>query len=133
MSLSVALKAAQSALSARQIETATISRNIAGAQQAGFTRKSVMLSTVISQSGTGGGVRVDGIARSTDSGLYKALLGATSLANSQNELAAGLDKLAGTTGDTALQRSLRRSLGSSKQRSRNLRLSQATRSWRSPC
>ncbi|WP_430513522.1 flagellar hook-associated protein FlgK [Pannonibacter phragmitetus] len=111
MSLSVALKAAQSALSARQIETSTISRNIAGAQQAGFTRKSVMLSTVISQGGTGGGVRVDGIARSTDSGLYKALSGATSIASSQLAIANGLDKLAGTTGDTELLRSPAAQLG----------------------
>ncbi|MFN4125324.1 flagellar hook-associated protein FlgK [Pannonibacter indicus] len=111
MSLSVALKVAQSALSARQIETSAASRNIAGAQQAGFTRKSVMLSTVISAGGTGGGVRVDGIARSTDSGLYKALLGATSIASSQYEVAAGLDKLAATTGDTALQRSPAAQLG----------------------
>lgn len=111
MSLSVALKVAQSALAARQTETSTVSRNIAGAQQAGYTRKSVMLSTVISDSGYSGGVRNEGIARTTDSALYKSLLRSTSVATSQNAIAAGLEKLEGTAGDTELQRSPAAQLG----------------------
>ncbi|WP_094463445.1 flagellar hook-associated protein FlgK [Pannonibacter phragmitetus] len=111
MSLSVALKSAQSALAARQTETAAISRNIAGAQQAGYTRKSVMLSTIVSTSGSGSGVRVDGIARSMDAGLYKSLLRSTSIVSSQYVISSGLEKLAGTTGDTELQRSSAAQLG----------------------
>ncbi|MEP2725116.1 MAG: flagellar hook-associated protein FlgK, partial [Roseibium sp.] len=70
MSLSVALQVAQSALAARQTETSTVSRNIAGAQDAGYSRKSVLLSTVISESGQTSGLQVEGIGRVTDDALY---------------------------------------------------------------
>jgi flagellar hook-associated protein 1 FlgK len=41
MSLSVALQVAQSALAARQTESSVIARNITGAQEPGYSRKSV--------------------------------------------------------------------------------------------
>ncbi|ADZ72294.1 flagellar hook-associated protein FlgK [Polymorphum gilvum] len=111
MSLSVALQVAQSALAARQTETATVSRNIAGAQDPGYTRKSVVLSTVVSASGQTGGVRVDGIARTTDSALYNSLVRATSVATSQQAIVEGLDKLNQTVSDTELELSPAAALG----------------------
>ena len=111
MSLSVALKVAQSALSARQTETATVSRNIAGAQEAGYSRKTVMLSTVVSEGGHVGGVRSDGIRRTTDNALYSSLLRSTSRATSQDAVAAGLEKLEQTVGNTELKRSPAAQLG----------------------
>lgn len=111
MSLSVALKVAQSALSARQTETATVSRNIAGAQEAGYSRKTVLLSTVVSEGGHTGGVRSDGIRRTTDTALYSSLLRSTSRATSQDAVAAGLEKLERTVGNTELKRSPAAQLG----------------------
>ncbi|NBN64864.1 flagellar hook-associated protein FlgK [Microvirga tunisiensis] len=111
MSLSVALKVAQSALAARQTETATTSRNITGAQEAGYSRKTVMLSTVVNEGGHPGGVRVDGIRRSTDSALYASLLRSTARATSQDAVAAGLSRLEQTVGDTQLKRSPAAQLG----------------------
>lgn len=114
MSLSVALQVAQSALAARQTETATTSRNIAGAQEAGFTRKSVMLSTVYSDAGQSGGVKVNGIARTTDSALYASLLKSTSIGSAQEALLDGLGRLNETVGDTELEMSPAARLGDLK-------------------
>lgn len=111
MSLSVALQVAQSALSARQTQMATVSRNVAGAQDAGYTRKSVILSTVTSSSGQPGGVRVDGISRTTDAGLYATLLRSTSVGTAQQALLDGLTTMATTVGDTELELSPAAQLG----------------------
>ncbi|MTI45912.1 flagellar hook-associated protein 1 FlgK [Roseibium hamelinense] len=115
MSLSVALQVAQSALSARQTETSTVSRNIAGAQEPGFSRKSVMLSTIVTNSGQSGGLRVDGIARVTDSALYNSLRMSSATGMSQQSVLDGLTKLAETVGDTALEMSPVAQLGNLKQ------------------
>lgn len=114
MSLSVALQVAQSALAARQAETATTSRNIAGAQDAGYSRKSVMLSSVYSEAGQSGGVRVEGVARTTDSALYTSLLTSTSVGSSQQAVLDGLERLHETVGDTALEMSPSARLGDLK-------------------
>lgn len=111
MSLSVALQTAQSALTARQTEMATVSRNVAGAQEAGYSRKSVMLSTLLTSNGTSGGVRVEGISRTTDSGLYSSLMQSTSVGSSQQALLDGLTVLSTTIGDTELEMSPAAQLG----------------------
>ncbi len=114
MSLSVALRVAQSALAARQTETSTVSRNIAGAQDASYSRKSVMLSTMVTQSGQSGGLRVEGIGRVTDNALYSSLLRSTSVGSSQQSVLEGLEKLAQTFGDTELEISPAAMLGDLK-------------------
>ncbi|PTW60163.1 flagellar hook-associated protein 1 FlgK [Breoghania corrubedonensis] len=112
MSLSVALRVAQSALAARQSETATTSRNIAGASQAGYSRKSVLLSTLVTDSGQSGGVKVAGIGRTTNSALYSTLLTSTSVASGQDAVLSGLQRLEETIGDTKLETSPAAYLGS---------------------
>ncbi|MEI2385845.1 flagellar hook-associated protein FlgK [Breoghania sp. JC706] len=112
MSLSVALQVAQSALSARQSEVATASRNIAGAAQPGYSRKSVLLSTLVSDSGQGGSVHVTGIGRTTNSALYGTLLSSTSVASAQDAVHSGLERLQDTIGDTKLETSPAAYLGS---------------------
>ncbi|MBN9670724.1 flagellar hook-associated protein FlgK [Roseibium aggregatum] len=102
MSLSVALQVAQSALAARQTESSVVARNISGAQESGYSRKSVLLSQTYTSSGQAGGVRVDGIERTTDSALYTSLLKNTSIGTSQEAVLTGLERLAETTGDTEL-------------------------------
>jgi len=115
MSLSVALQVAQSALAARQTETSAISRNIAGAQDPGYSRKSVMLSTLVSTSGQAGGVRVEGIGRATNDALYTNLLNSTSLGSSQQSVLDGLTKLSYTIDDTELELSPSANIGKLKQ------------------
>ncbi|MEP0233449.1 flagellar hook-associated protein FlgK [Roseibium sp.] len=114
MSLSVALQVAQSALAARQTETSTVSRNIAGAQDAGYSRKSVLLSTVISESGQTSGLQVEGIGRVTDDALYASLLQSTAVGTSQEAILEGLEVLAETIGDTELEMSPSALLGDLK-------------------
>jgi len=102
MSLSVALQVAQSALAARQTESSVVARNISGAQESGYSKKSVVLSQTYTSSGQAGGLRVDGIERTTDSALYTSLLQNTSIGTSQEAILTGLERLAETTGDTEL-------------------------------
>ncbi|MEP2578281.1 MAG: flagellar hook-associated protein FlgK [Roseibium sp.] len=114
MSLSVALKVAQSALAARQTESSVIARNVSGAQDPGYSRKSVLLSQTYTDSGQAGGLKVDGIGRVTDSALYSSLLQSTSTGTSQESVLAGLTRLAETTGDTENQMSAAARLGELK-------------------
>lgn len=111
MSLSVALRVAQSALAARQTESSVIARNIAGAQDAGYSRKSVVLSQVYTSNGQSGGVRVDGIQRVTDSALYSSLLKSTSIGTSQEAILQGLSRMEETINDTELEMSPAAKLG----------------------
>ncbi|WP_319773810.1 flagellar hook-associated protein FlgK [Breoghania sp.] len=105
MSLSVALRVAQSSLAARQKETAIASQNIAGASTSAYSRKSVLLSSVVNSSGQSGGVRVAGIGRATSDPLYKTLVQATSVASSQDALLSGIARMADTIGDPKLESS----------------------------
>jgi len=114
MSLSVALKVAQSALAARQTESSVVARNIAGAQDPGYSRKSVLLSQTYTDSGQAGGLKVDGIGRVTDSALYSSLLQSTSTGTSQESVLAGMTRLAETTGDTQNKMSAAAKLGELK-------------------
>lgn len=111
MSLSVALQVAQSALAARQTESSVIARNIAGAQDPGYSRKSVVLSQVYTSNGQSGGVRVDGIQRVTDSALYSSLLSSTSVGTSQEAILNGLTRMEETINDTELEMSPAAKLG----------------------
>ncbi|MES0881915.1 flagellar hook-associated protein FlgK [Roseibium sp. SCP14] len=120
MSLSVALQVAQSALAARQTESSVVARNISGAQDPGYSRKSVLLSQSYTDSGQAGGLRVDGIARVTDSALYASLLQTTSAGTSQEAVLAGLTRLSETTGDTELMMSPAAKLGELKLSIQNL-------------
>nr|WP_321526959.1 flagellar hook-associated protein FlgK [uncultured Cohaesibacter sp.] len=100
MSLSVALQVAQSALSTRQKETAILSRNITNASQAGYTRKTALVSTLSASDGSGGGIYVNSIGRATDQALYKSLLNATSIGEKSEAYLDGLTNLSETIGDT---------------------------------
>ncbi len=130
MSLSVALKVAQSALAARQTESSVVSRNIAGAQDPGYSRKSVLLSQTYTDTGQAGGLKVDGIGRVTDSALYSSLLSSTSTGSSQEAVLAGLTRLAETTGDTQNHMSAAAKLGALKLSLQNYASDPATRSRR---
>ncbi|GGB53869.1 flagellar hook protein FlgK [Roseibium aquae] len=114
MSLSVALQVAQSALAARQSETSVISRNVSGAQDPGYSRKSVMLSSLVTNSGQAGGVRVEGVARAANEALYTSLLRSTSSGTAQQAVLDGLSALAVTINDTELEMSPAAKLGDLK-------------------
>ena len=93
MSLSAALSAARSSLAANASQTAIISRNISGANEGLYTRKSAVIASVE------GGVRVQSIGRAASPPLLRAMLGATSQAAGQQALVDGLEKLRPTVGD----------------------------------
>ncbi len=93
MSLSDALNAARSSLTVGASQTSIISRNISGAQEPLFTRKSALIATYE------GGVRVESIGRAANPRLLHTMLGASSQAAGQQAIADGLEKLAQTVGD----------------------------------
>ena len=93
MSLSAALNAARSSLTTSASQTSIISRNIAGAQEPLFTRKSAIITSFE------GGVRVELIGRAANPRLLHAMLGASSQAAGQQAIVDGLDKLEQTVGD----------------------------------
>ena len=100
MSLSVALQVAQSALSTRQKETAILSRNITNASQEGYTRKTALVSTLQASDGSGGGVYISAISRSTDQALFRSLISSTSIGERSDAYLNGLTHLSSTIGDT---------------------------------
>lgn len=106
MSLSMALNVANSSLQTSGVQTATTSRNIAGAKEASYSRKSAVVVT-----GTGGTVQVMSIQRATDAALYKTMLKATSASATQDALLDGLTKLSQTIGDPELDQSPAAKLG----------------------
>ncbi len=93
MSLSAALNAARSSLSTGASQTSIISRNISGAQEPMFTRKSALITTYE------GGVRVESIGRAANARLLHTVLGASSQAAGQQAVVDGLEKLEQTAGD----------------------------------
>lgn len=93
MSLSAALNAARSSLTTGASQTSVISRNISGAQEPMFTRKSAIISTYE------GGVRVESIGRAANPRLLHTMLGASSQAAGQQAIVDGLEKLEQTVGD----------------------------------
>jgi len=94
MTLTVALNTAGSSLMTAGMQTSVISRNIAGANQDGYSRKNVLVATL-----PGNGVYVAGIQRASSAGLFYNVLKAASTTAKQDSLYNGLQKIAATTVD----------------------------------
>lgn len=94
MSLTAALNSARASLMASGIQSSTISRNIAGASAAGYSRKIAVLDNL-----PGAGVYVAAIQRAASSGLYNNVLIATSGSAKQNAILDGLQKISASTVD----------------------------------
>jgi flagellar hook-associated protein 1 FlgK len=94
MSLTVALNSARSSLMAAGMQASAISRNIAGVNQDGYSRKNVLVSSL-----PGSGVYVAGIQRATSEGLFYNVLKAASTSAKQDTLYNGLQKIAAVTID----------------------------------
>jgi len=94
MTLADALNSARSSLMATGMQTSVISRNIAGANQDGYSRKNVLVATL-----PGNGVYVAGIQRASSAGLFYNVLKAASTTAKQDSLYNGLQKIAATTVD----------------------------------
>ena len=99
MSLSAALNAARSSLAANASQTSLISRNLAGANEALYTRKHANIASFQ------GGVRIESIGRAANPSLLSTALGATSRAAGQEAVVGGLEKLEQTVGDPEAGRS----------------------------
>jgi len=76
------------------IQSSTISRNIAGASAAGYSRKIAVLDNL-----PGAGVYVAAIQRAASSGLYDNVLVATSASAKQNAILDGLQKISASIVD----------------------------------
>ncbi len=101
MSLTAALDSARASLMASGIQSSTISRNIAGATAAGYSRKIAVLDNL-----PGAGVYVAAIQRAASSGLYDNVLVATSSSAKQSAIYNGLQTIASATvDDTELDQS----------------------------
>jgi flagellar hook-associated protein 1 FlgK len=101
MSLSLALTSARSSLLATGVQSSVVARNIAGASESTFSRKSALLATL-----TGSGVYVASIQRAENAALFSNLLTATSNAAGQNVVYNAVTKLNGATvDDTELDQS----------------------------
>jgi flagellar hook-associated protein 1 FlgK len=94
MTLTVALNSARSSLMAVGTQASAVSRNIAGANQDGYSRKNVLLATM-----PGNGVYVSSIQRATSAGLFNNVLKAASTSAKQDTLFNGLQKIAAATID----------------------------------
>lgn len=94
MSLTAALDSARASLMASGIQSSTISRNIAGASAAGYSRKIAVLDNL-----PGAGVYVAAIQRAASSGLYNNVLIATSASAKQNAILNGLQTISASTVD----------------------------------
>jgi flagellar hook-associated protein 1 FlgK len=94
MSLTAALDNARSSLMATGVQSSVISRNIAAASQAGYSRKTAVLDTM-----PNAGVYVAAIQRAASAGLFTNVLTATSASAAQSALYDGLQKIAASTVD----------------------------------
>lgn len=94
MSLTAALDSARASLMASGIQSSTISRNIAGASAAGYSRKIAVLDNL-----PGAGVYVAAIQRAASSGLYNNVLIATSASAKQDAILNGLQTISASTVD----------------------------------
>ena len=99
MSLTAAIRTAQSALQTTSAQTAITSRNVAGASDPGYSRKIALVTS------TASGAQTVSITRAADKALYDSMIGATSLAAAKQALADGLDALDETVGDPENDRS----------------------------
>ncbi len=96
MSLQAAFRSAQSALAANAYQTATVSRNVSGADTSGYARRIVLVET--GQAGQSSAAR---IMRATDSSLQNAALDARSIVQRNDEIAKSLEALQQIVGDPA--------------------------------
>lgn len=94
MSLTAALDSARASLMASGIQSSTISRNIAGASAAGYSRKIAVLDNL-----PGAGVYVAAIQRAASSSLYNNVLIATSASAKQDAILNGLQTISASTVD----------------------------------
>ncbi|MFN3687042.1 flagellar hook-associated protein FlgK [Salinarimonas sp.] len=94
MSLSLALNSATSGLATNAQQTAIVARNITGASEAGFNRKTALVAT----SGLGTSF-VASIGRAADRALFTRMIEATSDAAARTAYLDGLQRLAATIGD----------------------------------
>ncbi|MCP3472674.1 flagellar hook-associated protein FlgK [Bradyrhizobium sp. CCGUVB1N3] len=94
MSLTAALDNARSSLMATGIQSSVVSRNIAGASQTGYSRKTAVLDTF-----PNAGVYVAAIQRAASAGLFTNVLTATSASARQTAIYDGLQKIAASTVD----------------------------------
>jgi flagellar hook-associated protein 1 FlgK len=94
MTLAAAFDSARSSLLASGIQSSVISRNIGGASQAGYSRKTAELATFPNN-----GVYVAGIQRAASAGLFANVLVASSGSARGNALYDGLQKIAQATVD----------------------------------
>src|SRR5262249_12876298 len=81
-------------LMATGVQASVVSRNVAGANQVGFSRKIAELNTW-----PGNGVYVASIQRAADAGLFSNVLTASAASARPDELYNGLHKIAGATID----------------------------------
>ena len=100
MTLSTALDVARSGLSVSSGQTAVISRNVAGANEAGASRKLANIVTA-----PGGGARLASITRASDSALLAHMLTANATAGQQRSIVEALDRLDSTVLDPELDAS----------------------------
>ena len=94
MSLTAALGSARSSLMALGVQSSVISRNIAGASELGYSRKTAVLENF-----PGNGVYVAAIQRAASAGLFTNVLTATSASTKQGAIYDGLQKIAAATVD----------------------------------
>lgn len=95
MSLALAFNTARSSLLTTAKQLAVSSRNISGASDPSYTRKSANAVT-----GADGSVHVNAITRATNSALFARVSAATSSAQGQQAILDGLTRLQETVGDT---------------------------------
>ncbi len=100
MSLSLSFGIGRSALSTTAERSAVVSRNVAGVGDPNATRKDALVVTSY-----GGGVRVNGIGRVTDSALFDNLVAATSQLAGHSALLSGLDVIESAMGGADLGQS----------------------------
>lgn len=100
MSLSLGLAAARTSLITTGDQTSVISRNIANADRAHYSRKSVEVITI-----PGSGVRVSGVTRAEEPALMRSLLNANAQSNGQAAIVDALDRLNSTINDVELDSS----------------------------
>ena len=88
MSLSVGYNIAKSALVTVSAQTEVVSRNIAGAEEAGYVRRSAYPVTA-----PGGGAQLFNVTRDQNLLLFASLLNASSSQGARTEISDGLDAL----------------------------------------
>jgi flagellar hook-associated protein 1 FlgK len=100
MSLSASLSTASSSLFVSGDQTSVVSRNIANADKAYYTRKSVEVVTI-----PGSGVKTSGITRAEQPVLFRQILSSSSAAATQSAIVDSLDLLDATVNDVELDSS----------------------------